>query len=826
MDLSIIIPSFKRADLLEYGLKSLSQQKIVSQYEVIVLNDGVQDNTQQVCDSYKDKLNIRYVFTGQRNSPEPVWRIPGFAINIGARLARGRFMIIMCPEMYLLDDCVQVVIDNLKANPKSIVITEGKDDQDSVFLNNVRQKTNIEELNRIYQNTPDLNTEFPFFLGVLTEDFINIGGYDEDFIGNCWDDQDVIMRLKQNGASYLKLKYRIVHLYHSRLRYDTLKIREMWDYNKRIYDAKFGTIKRNEGREWGSLSNPVIEERSISELEKYFTNIYEKNIWNGKESKSGTGSDLAHTAIMRPQLISLINSLPIDSMLDLPCGDFNWMKEVIEHLHIKKYTGGDIIKPMLKENEIKYSGIPMVSAPKFMYLDAITDIPPKVDLIFCRDGLVHFSFNTITRILKNFINSGSTYLIMTTFTDTDRFYNDIRDGAWHPVNFNLPPFNFPKPYKLIVEGCVECDGIYADKSLGLWKLSDLVRYLEPTPGSEEREISIGDLEITRRSRILLVNKEAKVKVAHIHPWWDSAGVGIIHAKMMNEYTRVEVRHIVGGNTCLEYDTDLLLKADDTAIGKVLEESDILHFNTFWHDDPQLQYHFPWERYLKGKKLVFHMHGGSICFDYNKLEEIAKIATIFTCSPLLPKFMPFATWVPNILPIDESLCRPKDRESKKPIRFLFMVNHDHNKGRAEVEWLIQKLNEVYGYDIQFESWFHKYPYAEALVKRKEFDVIIDNITQGFIGMVGWEALSQAQVCIARLSPIVVENYTKLGNGEAPPIINVSGIDELAKTIIDLSNDENKVKEIQKQGRDWMEKYYNPKRLCQLWEKRYFKIMKNE
>lgn len=156
----------------------------------------------------------------------------------------------------------------------------------------------------------------------------------------------------------------------------------------------------------------------------------------------------------------------------------------------------------------------------------------------------------------------------------------------------------------------------------------------------------------------------------------------------------------------------------------------------------------------------------------------------------------------------------------------MVNHDHNKGRAEVEWLIQKLNEVYGYDIQFESWFHKYPYAEALVKRKEFDVIIDNITQGFIGMVGWEALSQAQVCIARLSPIVVENYTKLGNGEAPPIINVSGIDELAKTIIDLSNDANKVKEIQKQGRDWMEKYYNPKRLCQLWEKRYFKIMKNE
>ena len=249
MDLSIIIPSFKRADLLEYGLRSLAQQKIVSDYEIIVLNDGIQDNTQRVCESYKDRLNIRYIFTGQRNHPEPVWRIPGFAINIGAKLARGKFMVIMCPEMYLLDDCVQAVIDSLKTNSKSLVITEGKDDQDGVFLNNIKQRTNLNELNRIYTTTPDLNTEFPFFFGVSTSDFIDIGGYDEDFLGNCWDDQDVIMRLKQNGASYLKLKSRVVHLYHSRLRYETAKIRDMWEYNKKIYDAKFGTVKRNVDRD-------------------------------------------------------------------------------------------------------------------------------------------------------------------------------------------------------------------------------------------------------------------------------------------------------------------------------------------------------------------------------------------------------------------------------------------------------------------------------------------------------------------------------------------------------------------------------------------------
>jgi hypothetical protein len=218
-----------------------------------------------------------------------------------------------------------------------------------------------------------------------------------------------------------------------------------------------------------------------------------------------------------------------------------------------------------------------------------------------------------------------------------------------------------------------------------------------------------------------------------------------------------------------------------------------------------------------------MHGGAICFNYKKLDEISKVATMYTCSPLLPGFMKFTTWVPNIIPINELLYAANTRVTKKPIKFLAMVNHDHNKGRAELEWLFFKLNSVYEYKISFESWLQKYPYKEALVARREFDVVIDNITQGFIGMVGWETLSQAQVCLARLSPIVLENYTKLGEGEAPPIVNVSGIDELAKEIVDLSQNEERVIDIQKKSRKWMEKHYNPERLCKQWEKRYMKLL---
>jgi hypothetical protein len=37
----------------------------------------------------------------------------------------------------------------------------------------------------------------------------------------------------------------------------------------------------------------------------------------------------------------------------------------------------------------------------------------------------------------------------------------------------LAPFNFPPPIELINEGCTEGDNLFADKSIGLWRLQDI-----------------------------------------------------------------------------------------------------------------------------------------------------------------------------------------------------------------------------------------------------------------------------------------------------------------------------------------------------------------
>jgi hypothetical protein len=108
----------------------------------------------------------------------------------------------------------------------------------------------------------------------------------------------------------------------------------------------------------------------------------------------------------------------------------------------------------------------------FYKRNLIIDKLQKVDLVLCRDCLVHLSFTDIFSALNNIIDSGATYLLTTTFTSRSENRN-ITTGQWRTLNLEIPPFSFPSPLKIINERCTEGDGVYADKSLGLWRIEDI-----------------------------------------------------------------------------------------------------------------------------------------------------------------------------------------------------------------------------------------------------------------------------------------------------------------------------------------------------------------
>jgi glycosyltransferase involved in cell wall biosynthesis len=255
MKLSILISSFQRGHLLKYNLQQLAKQYKPFSYEILVLNDGIIDDTEEICNQFKKDLNIRYIFTGQRNIPNVVWRIPGFTVNIGIKQALGEHVIISCAEMFLLDDVLCDYVRILDADRKSLVITEGKDDIDAVFLENLKHANPTKfVLEKIYNAIScALHTEYPFFMGINRQELLDIGGYDEDLIGYCWDDYDLIERLKDYGNKIVKIPKRVLHLYHARLRYGMVETTKKWKYNEKLCLERKDIIKRNQDREWGVL---------------------------------------------------------------------------------------------------------------------------------------------------------------------------------------------------------------------------------------------------------------------------------------------------------------------------------------------------------------------------------------------------------------------------------------------------------------------------------------------------------------------------------------------------------------------------------------------
>lgn len=249
MKMSILITCFQRSHLLRWHLRSLVRQYGIEDCEIIVLNDGIQDSTEQVCIEFNDRLNIKYIFTGQRNTPTIKWRIPGFCLNVGIKQASYDFMIISCAEMYLVeDDIIQAIFDTLSINSRQLVITEGKEDRKRYFLKYLEQTNGMYSAN-IYNKLCGLGTFLPFYMGLSKNELMHIGGFDEDFIGNAWDDNDIISRLQKVGCMYNKLDNKhVVHLYHKR-RHSMVG----HDINKKLYEDRINTIIRNGEREWGVL---------------------------------------------------------------------------------------------------------------------------------------------------------------------------------------------------------------------------------------------------------------------------------------------------------------------------------------------------------------------------------------------------------------------------------------------------------------------------------------------------------------------------------------------------------------------------------------------
>lgn len=90
--LSIIIPTYNRAHLLKQALKSIQNQTF-KDYEIIIVNDGSKDNTDEIVS--QSELNINYI--KQKNAGLNAAR------NVALKQARGKYIALLDDDDLWLD---------------------------------------------------------------------------------------------------------------------------------------------------------------------------------------------------------------------------------------------------------------------------------------------------------------------------------------------------------------------------------------------------------------------------------------------------------------------------------------------------------------------------------------------------------------------------------------------------------------------------------------------------------------------------------------------------------------------------------------------------
>jgi glycosyltransferase involved in cell wall biosynthesis len=117
MKCSIIVPTRNRKKLLELTLDSICNQKFKGEFEVIIVDDGSNDGTEEIVKKAKyDKLLISYFAIDHHCSSGPAK-----ARNYGIRLAKGEVLCFVDSGMILKSNFIQRHC-NAHTNGKNVVI--------------------------------------------------------------------------------------------------------------------------------------------------------------------------------------------------------------------------------------------------------------------------------------------------------------------------------------------------------------------------------------------------------------------------------------------------------------------------------------------------------------------------------------------------------------------------------------------------------------------------------------------------------------------------------------------------------------------------------
>jgi glycosyltransferase involved in cell wall biosynthesis len=231
--ISVVIPTYNNALFLSNVVWHLSEQDFPKEdYEIIIADDGSQDNTceiiQELFSRTGDKFNITYIYWPKwhpQRGDQQFFR-SGLARNLGSRYSSGEYLLFLDSDMLVPKNFVETALNSLKKNgiiqfQRYHINQELSRSNPSYEKVNIATDTYVEEKHywSVLFNCTDWN-QMPqhwkytctYALGIKKSDFLEIGMFKKYYISYGFEDTDLGYEAHKKNLKFELVKLPLLHL--------------------------------------------------------------------------------------------------------------------------------------------------------------------------------------------------------------------------------------------------------------------------------------------------------------------------------------------------------------------------------------------------------------------------------------------------------------------------------------------------------------------------------------------------------------------------------------------------------------------------------------
>ncbi|MDI6703992.1 MAG: glycosyltransferase [bacterium] len=230
IEVSVIIPTYNRKSILKSCLEALVNQDYPKdRYEIIVVDDGSTDGTQEMIEKFRPPCRFQYLRQEKRVG------LPRLR-NIGIKKGRGGIIIFVDSDVIVKKDFIN---QHMRYHRKGDVIVNGQ----LIYISNIKEvgkkRKGLFDISYNSFSTANVSCRRKFL--------IKAGGFDERLLAYGWEDLELGYRLRKLGLRKIKNPLAIGYHYKEKKAFHDLEAicqkEKMRGKSGALYYKKYRTLK-------------------------------------------------------------------------------------------------------------------------------------------------------------------------------------------------------------------------------------------------------------------------------------------------------------------------------------------------------------------------------------------------------------------------------------------------------------------------------------------------------------------------------------------------------------------------------------------------------